>query len=99
MEQFNELYGNMYHTNFSNHLAQHIFKTLDQDNDGYVSFKESISNISLSEHGTAHGKVSSNSSTNQRFMVDGQKIMVYHYVSREYRHSGPIVIKNLALKF
>lgn len=57
IKRFHELYGRIYRTNFSNHLAEHIFNSLDQDNDGYVSFKELMSAISVTTHGTPHAKL------------------------------------------
>ena len=57
VQQFNQLYGKLYKTNFSNHLAEHIFNSLDDDKNGYISFKELMSSLSVTSHGTLRGKL------------------------------------------
>ena len=57
VKQFYELYSRIYKTNYHNHLAQHIFNSLDQNNDGYVTFKELMSALSVTSHGTLAAKL------------------------------------------
>ena len=59
VEQFNKLYGQLYNTNFSNHLAEHIFNSLDEDRNGFISFKDLISFLSVTAHGSLKSKLES----------------------------------------
>ena len=37
--EFEKVYEQMYTTSFSNHLVQHIFRSMDTNDDGHISFK------------------------------------------------------------
>ena len=57
VKRFHELYSRIYQTNYSNHLAEHIFNSLDRNKDGFVTFTELMSAISVTSHGTLRAKL------------------------------------------
>ena len=56
-EQFREMYAKIYKTSFSNHMAEHIFRCLDQNKDGFICFKELMAGLSVTLKGTKREKL------------------------------------------
>lgn len=56
-DQFKEMYKKIFKANNSTQMAERIFRTFDENNDGHISFKELMSSMSVTSRGSVEDKL------------------------------------------